>query len=114
MDADYSFDVKNIDIWTPPFFKHNNSFIATVCHAVLFQLKGIQTDTIFTVLLCNSAPEHQKETKWSQLKIDEDVLNKKNLSNQENATETVLSKVEKGDLVKKKLIKGGRTTGIKI
>ena len=60
------------------------------------------------------APEHRNETKWSQHKIDEDVLNKKNLSNQENATETVLSKVEKGDLVKKKLIKGGRTTGIKI
>ena len=31
MVADYSFDVKNIDIWAPAFFKHNNSFIATVC-----------------------------------------------------------------------------------
>jgi hypothetical protein len=30
MVADYSFDVKNIDIWAPAFFKHNNSFIATV------------------------------------------------------------------------------------
>ena len=28
--ADYSFDVKNIDIWAPAFFKHKNSFIATV------------------------------------------------------------------------------------
>ena len=25
-----SFDVKNIDIWAPAFFRHNNSFIATV------------------------------------------------------------------------------------
>ena len=64
--------------------------------------------------MCNSAPEHWKETKWSQLKIDEDVINKKNLSSLENATETVLSKVEKEDLVKKKIIKGGRTTGIEI
>ena len=30
MVADYSYDVKNIDIWVPAFFKHNNSFIATV------------------------------------------------------------------------------------
>ena len=30
MVADYSFDVKNIDIWAPTFFKQKNSFIATV------------------------------------------------------------------------------------
>jgi hypothetical protein len=30
MAADYSFDVKNIDIWAPAFFRHSNSFIATV------------------------------------------------------------------------------------
>ena len=30
MFADYSFDVKSIDNWAPPFFKHNNSIIATV------------------------------------------------------------------------------------
>ena len=30
MVANYSFDVKNIDIWVPTFFKHNNSFISTV------------------------------------------------------------------------------------
>ena len=30
MDAHYSFDVKNIDIWAPTFFKHNNLVIATV------------------------------------------------------------------------------------
>ena len=30
MVADYLFDVKDIDIWAPTFFKHNNSFIATV------------------------------------------------------------------------------------
>ena len=30
MGADYSFEVKNIEIWVPPFFKHNNSFVAKV------------------------------------------------------------------------------------
>ncbi len=30
MGADYSFEVKNIEIWAPAFFKHNNSFVATV------------------------------------------------------------------------------------
>jgi hypothetical protein len=30
MGADYSFEVKNIEIWAPAFFKHNNSSIATV------------------------------------------------------------------------------------
>ena len=33
MDADYSFDVKNIDIWAPAFFKDDNLFIATVSFA---------------------------------------------------------------------------------
>ena len=35
MVADYSFDVKNIEIWAPAFFKHNNSFIATVYRAIV-------------------------------------------------------------------------------
>ena len=30
MGAEYSFDLKNIEIWAPAFFKHNNSFVATV------------------------------------------------------------------------------------
>ena len=37
MVADYSFDMKNIDVWAPTFFKHNNSFIATVS----FRLKSL-------------------------------------------------------------------------
>ena len=36
MVADYLFDVKNIDIWAPTFFKHNNSFIATVIVVVSY------------------------------------------------------------------------------
>ncbi len=28
--ANYSYEVKNSEIWAPAFFKHNNSFIATV------------------------------------------------------------------------------------
>jgi hypothetical protein len=31
MGSDYSFEVKNIDIRVPAFFKHNNSSVATVC-----------------------------------------------------------------------------------
>ena len=30
MGADFSFEVKNIEIWAPAFFKHNNSSVATV------------------------------------------------------------------------------------
>ena len=30
MGADYSFEVKNIEIWMPAFFKHNDSSVATV------------------------------------------------------------------------------------
>ena len=30
LGADYSFEVKNIEIWVPAFFKHNNSSVATV------------------------------------------------------------------------------------
>ena len=30
MGADYLFDVKNIDIWAPAFFRRNHSFLATV------------------------------------------------------------------------------------
>ena len=32
MGADSSFEVKNIEIWVPAFFKHNNSSGATVCY----------------------------------------------------------------------------------
>jgi hypothetical protein len=28
--ANYSFEVKNIEIWGPAFFKHNNSSVATL------------------------------------------------------------------------------------
>ncbi len=28
--ADYSYELKNSEAWAPAFFKHNNSFIATV------------------------------------------------------------------------------------
>ena len=32
--ADYSFGVNNIEIRTPTFFKHNNSFIASVLNVL--------------------------------------------------------------------------------
>ena len=33
--AEYSFGVKNIEIWVPAFFKHNNSSVATVVYLSL-------------------------------------------------------------------------------
>ena len=30
IDADYSYEVKNSEIWAPAFYKHNNLFIAAV------------------------------------------------------------------------------------
>ena len=44
IDADYSYEVKNSEIWAPTFFKHNNSFIATVITEALaeFRCAGIR------------------------------------------------------------------------
>ena len=53
MVADYLFDVKYIDICAPAFFKHNDSFIATV-HTVKSRevdRSTIQFSNIFGVLL---------------------------------------------------------------
>ena len=36
--ADYSYEVKFSEIWAPAFFKHNNSFIATVSGQACFEL----------------------------------------------------------------------------
>ena len=33
--TDYSYEMKNSEIWAPPFLKYNNSFIATVYSALL-------------------------------------------------------------------------------
>ena len=44
MVADYSFDLKNIDMWAHAFSKHNDSFIAAVN-------VGILTGMIFYFLL---------------------------------------------------------------
>ena len=37
IDADYSYEVKNSEIWAPAFYKHNNSFIAAVSGVELNQ-----------------------------------------------------------------------------
>ena len=48
MGANYSFEVKNIEIWVPAFFIHNNSFIATVClETMLIILISIYLSLIF-------------------------------------------------------------------
>ena len=38
MGAEYSFEVKNIEIGAPTFFKHNNSSVATVTVSLLIVL----------------------------------------------------------------------------
>jgi hypothetical protein len=35
MGANYSFEVKNFEIWVPAFFKHNNSSVATELYDLL-------------------------------------------------------------------------------
>ena len=37
LGAEYSFEVKNIEIWVPTFFKHNNSSVATVSQYLNFK-----------------------------------------------------------------------------
>ena len=44
MGADYSFEVKNIEIWVPAFFKHNNSSVATVQNAYIFIIDNLILD----------------------------------------------------------------------
>ena len=39
MGADYSFKVKNIEIWVPTFFKDNNSSIAAVYEQPMLEKK---------------------------------------------------------------------------
>ena len=49
IDADYSYEVKNSDIWAPAFFKHNNSFIAAM-HPAKFA--KIWIFLLFTLTFC--------------------------------------------------------------
>ena len=35
MGANYTYEVKNSEIWVPAFFMHNNSFIATVIPCII-------------------------------------------------------------------------------
>ena len=44
MGANYSFEVKNIEIWAPAFFKHNNSFIATVDNLEVSKIMSPNSD----------------------------------------------------------------------
>ena len=50
MVANYSYEVKNIEIWAPAFFKHNNSFIATVGGSENgnFLLKKVITENVLS------------------------------------------------------------------
>ena len=53
MGANYSFEVKNFEIWAPAFFKHN-SFIATVWRQMTTFLHLCNNDTL-------SARNHHKD-----------------------------------------------------
>ena len=72
MGADYSFDVKNIDIWAPAFFRHNNSFIATVrnfCDTVLLadwrtKVRSFATKKFSALVYQNS--KRIREQNWNR------------------------------------------------
>ena len=67
MGADYSFDVKNIDIWAPAFFNNKNSFIVTV--APCSTLLGVAVYIYMSensILL--SILQNQMQSRKSQLK----------------------------------------------
>ena len=53
MDAHYSFEVKNIEIWVPAFYKHNNSSAATV-RSKFNQLQISDKKFCFHLLLQNN------------------------------------------------------------
>ena len=59
MGADYSFDVKNIDIWVPAFFKHNNSFIATMNCQGHVLLEATDYYYVFSLLAEMTVLEHE-------------------------------------------------------
>ena len=46
IDADYSYEVKNSEIWASAFFKHNNSFIAAV-NKMVAQLRDSGSKIVF-------------------------------------------------------------------
>ena len=56
MGADYSFEVKNIEIWEPAFFKHDNLSVATVCSNVVLVLldNKIRSERTRYVILAGS------------------------------------------------------------
>ena len=41
MGADYSFELKNIEIWVPAFFKHDNLAVATVSDTSQFKRENL-------------------------------------------------------------------------
>ena len=52
MGADYSFEVKNIEIWVPAFFKHNNSFIAIGLFKVKLEMAIFRFDLENEISVC--------------------------------------------------------------
>ena len=65
MGADYSFEMKNIEIWAPTFFKHNNSFIATV-FMVSWNTKKVYSSFCKLFMPIMYMQEFQKyENKWN-------------------------------------------------
>ena len=57
MDANYSFEVKNIEIWVPAFFKQNNSSVPTVL-TVLIYILGLRS-SISGYVLFRGSPDFE-------------------------------------------------------
>ena len=52
--ANDSFEVKNIEIWAPTFFKHNNSVIATVYRTLLSSDENLKKAVLSVLLFYHS------------------------------------------------------------
>ena len=84
VSANYSCEVKNIEIWAPTFFKHNNSSVAPVCGQTKFNRGAV-------VRLClwgnqDPLPKHFKLTLTSMYTKSQNILIVLNEGN--NATVT--------------------------
>ena len=54
MGADYSFEVKNIELWVLTFFKHDNSSVATMPEHIYNPITAMGFLAMFTFQLDNT------------------------------------------------------------
>jgi hypothetical protein len=89
MVADYSFGMKNIEIWVPAFLKHNNSFVPTVTRNSPWRVSGKITDT-FSLVQSYLIPEG-----FHCSIIDRQYCKMQNAKNQKHATQLCRTLIQK-------------------